>query len=307
VDGALPFVFNTGRIRDQWHTMTRTGKAAKLLAHIDEPFLAMHPDDLVRTGVRAGGLARVYNGHGEMLARVVASPDQGPGEVFAPIHWNGRFSGRARPGVLVNAVTDPLSGQPEFKHAPVAVEPWPAAWHGFVLTRAPLERVAEDYWTRIPGKACWRQELAGQDAANPWPGRLRELFGAGGDWIEMKDPAHNRYRAALLRGGHVRMICFFDRDAAALPPRHWLEALFEGEEINRDERVALLAGRPGKAAPDAGPIVCACFGVGRKSLEQAIAQGAASVEALGMRLKAGTNCGSCLPELKALLAAGRVS
>jgi assimilatory nitrate reductase catalytic subunit len=287
--------------------MTRTGKAAKLLAHIDEPFLAMHPDDLVRTGVRAGGLARAHNGHGEMLARVVESQDQGPGQVFAPIHWNGRFSARARAGVLVNAVTDPLSGQPEFKHAPVAVEPWSAAWHGFVLTRAPLEQVAGDYWTRIPGGACWRQEVAGLGRDNAWPERLRALFGPDGDWIEMKDSAHNRYRAALLRDGHLEMVCFFDRDAAALPPRHWLQALFEQGEVSRDERVALLAGRPGKAAPDAGPIVCACFGVGKKTLEQAIAQGAASVEALGIRLKAGTNCGSCLPELKALLAAERVS
>jgi assimilatory nitrate reductase catalytic subunit len=305
-DGAHPFVLNTGRIRDQWHTMTRTGKAAKLLAHIDEPFLAMHPDDLGRNGLRAGALARVHNAQGEMLARVLESADQRLGEVFAPIHWNGSFSARARVGALVNAVTDGLSGQPEFKHAPVAVEAWPAAWHGFVLTRVPMQNLAQDYWTRIPAKACWRHELAGLEQDNAWPERLRALFGSDGDWIEMKDRAHNRYRSALLRDGRIEMICFFDRDADALPPRHWLQALFEGEAVSRDERIALLAGRPGQAAPDAGPIVCACFGVGKKTLEGAIAQGAVSVEALGIRLKAGTNCGSCIPELKALLGAGCV-
>jgi len=97
---------------------------------------------------------------------------------------------------------------------------------------------------------------------------------------------------------------FFDRDFAALPPRHWLEALFGKDQLSREERAALLMGRPGKATPEVGRIVCACFGVGENTLQQAIAQGTASVEALGIKLKAGTNCGSCIPELKQLLKAG---
>ncbi len=176
-DADHPFVFNTGRIRDQWHTMTRTGKTARLLAHIAEPFVEMHPEDARRAGVAAGGLARVHNGHGAMLARVVESEGQRPGSVFAPIHWNGCFSGQARAGVLVDAVVDGISGQPEFKHAPVAVSRHQAGWHGFVLSRQPLAEAPshglDGYWTRVKSKGGWLYELAGADAHCPWAAPAR--------------------------------------------------------------------------------------------------------------------------------------
>jgi assimilatory nitrate reductase catalytic subunit len=298
-DGDHPFVFNTGRIRDQWHTMTRTGKTARLLAHIAEPYVEMHPDDARRAGVADGGLARLHNAHGEMLARVAEDPGQRPGSLFAPIHWNGQYSGQARVGVLIGAAVDPLSGQPEFKQAPVAVAPYPAAWHGFLIARHSLPAAPDGYWTRIRLRSGWRHELAGQD--EPWLARLRDEFGTQGDWIELRDAAMHRYRAALLRDGRLEMVCFFEGRAAALPPRHWLEALLDKDRLGAEERAALLMGRPGKAAPDCGRIVCACHGVGENDLKQAIAQGARSVEALGLRLKAGTQCGSCVPELRTLL------
>ena len=300
---AQPFVFNTGRIRDQWHTMSRTGKTARLLSHIAEPFIEIHPADAARVNVQAGGLARVRSGRGEMLARVSLSQDQRPGSVFAPIHWNAQTSSKARVGALIYAVTDEISGQPEFKHAPVAVEPYQAGWYGFVLTRDALDCAGTEYWTRVRAKGCLRYELAGSEPVCDWPRRLRERFDGTGDWVELHDGAENRYRTALMRNGRIEMVAFFDQGHAELPPRHWLEALFEQDALSREERAALLLGRPGKAAPEAGRIVCACFGVGENELKRAIAQGAGSVEALGAKLKAGTNCGSCTPELKKLLAA----
>ena len=306
-----PFVFNTGRIRDQWHTMTRTGKTPKLFAHIAEPYIEMHPADVRRTQVQPGALARVRNGRGTMLVRVVEHDGQRPGSVFSPIHWSAQNASSARVDALVYAITDEISGQPEFKHTAVAVEPYAASWYGFVISRQTIPSPQSEYWARIRGKASWRYELAGiaggcasgdTDAQN-WPDRLREIFKQEGDWVEMKDCSINRYRAALIHAGRVEMLCFFDRDFAALPPRHWLEGLFEKEGLNDAERSALLVGRPSQAVPDCGAIVCACFGVGQNDLKKAIAAGATSVEALGIQLKAGTNCGSCIPELKALLAA----
>ena len=300
-DAARPFILNTGRIRDQWHTMTRTGKAAKLLAHIAEPYVEVHPDDARQAGVQDGGLARVHNAHGEMLARVVTNQDQRQGSLFAPIHWNGQFSAKARVGVLVDSVVDPISGQPEFKQAPVALAPYPATWHGFVISRASINCDGAGYWSRARGKACWHHELAGLASPDAWALRLHDSYGRDGDWIELKDWSANRYRAAFVRDGRLEMVCFFERDAAVLPPRHWLEALFDQASLDGEARRALLMGRPSQAAPDCGRIVCACFGVGENDLKRAIAQGAKSVEALGIQLKAGTNCGSCIPELKRLL------
>ncbi len=298
---STPFVLNTGRIRDQWHTMTRTGKAARLLAHIDEPYVEMHPQDAQRLGMQNGALARISNRNGKMLARVAVSSDQRPGSLFAPIHWNAQFTSKGRVDALVDAVIDPISGQPEFKHVPAAVKAFTAAWHGFVISREEFACGDYAYWTRIRGSGCWRYELAGTETVANWPEAMRKAFGQSGDWIELRDSAARRYRAALLQDGRLQAACFIERDAALLPKRHWLASLFGKDTLNNSERIALLSGRAPGANADCGRVVCACFGVGENTLREAIAGGANSVEALGMKLKAGDNCGSCLPELRKLL------
>jgi assimilatory nitrate reductase catalytic subunit len=153
----------------------------------------------------------------------------------------------------------------------------------------------------VRGKTCWRHEIAGLEIAADATLQMRDLIGLGGDWIEMKDPGATRYRGALIEDGRLLAVYFLEREADRLPPRHWLESLFERETLSDAERRALLLGRPGQGMADNGRIICACFGVGEKSLTQAMAEGARSVEALGIQLKAGTNCGSCIPELKRLL------
>jgi len=265
----------------------------------------MHPDDIARAHCRAGELVRVRGASGELLVRVSESVDQRRGSVFAPIHWNGQYSARARVDALIPAVTDPISGQPEFKHAAVAVEPYNAGWHGFVLAREKMDCTDSEYWTYVRRKGCWRHELAGPEPECPWPDWLRTRFGPDGDWIVMRDSTHNRYRMALLSDDRIEVIAFFDRNVGALPPRHWLEGLFENDKLDAEERKALLLGRPSLAVPDSGAVVCACFGVGINDIRKAIAAGAKSAEALGEELKAGTNCGSCIPELKKLLASAQ--
>ncbi|HBT4808790.1 TPA: nitrate reductase, partial [Klebsiella variicola subsp. variicola] len=85
----------------------------------------------------------------------------------------------------------------------------------------------------------------------------------------------------------------------------WISAAFAAPPSDAVQRHALLSGRPGAAVAPRGRIVCSCFGVGERSISEAIASGCASVGALGAKLKCGTNCGSCVPELNALLAAQR--
>ncbi len=302
VSTAHPLLLNTGRIRDQWHSMTRTGQSARLFAHSDEPYVAVHPRDIVQLGLVPGGLARVYNEHGEVRVRVVQSMEQQPGAVFVPIHWNDRYAARARVGTLIDAVTDPVSGQPELKQTPVAVASYAAQWQGFVLTRQEPDGLDTVYWARVRGKSCWRIELAGELAQWPGDDLLTAWLGERQDRIELCDAAAGRYRAAHLRDDRLQAVVFLDRQPHALPPRQWLESLFERERLSDAERTSLLLGRPGQAAADTGRIVCACHAVGERTLTEAIARGAESVEALGRALKAGTGCGSCIPELKALLA-----
>src|SRR5690606_4660087 len=130
-----PLALNTGRIRDQWHTMTRTGLAPQLNQHKSEPFVEIHPADAARFGIRDQSLVVVESEHGQMIGRANITRDQLAGTVFAPIHWTAQLSSKGRVGAVVNAVVDPVSGQPETKHTPVRIFPFAGRWYGFLLSR----------------------------------------------------------------------------------------------------------------------------------------------------------------------------
>jgi assimilatory nitrate reductase catalytic subunit len=299
-DDAYPLVLNTGRVRDQWHTMTRTARAPRLNAHLPEPTLQLHPEDGRRLGIGNGQLAVVASRWGEAVGRVDLTPTQRPGAAFAPIHWSGAFGSRLAVGAAVNPVVDPVSGEPEFKHTPVRIAPLRAAWHGFVLARQRLDLRDRLHWNEIAGAGYWRYELADDTLPASWGAAARALLGDG-EWLELEDRGAGRYRGALIRDGRLEG-CVFVAPTHQLPPRNWLADLFGQAQLDDADRASLLAGRPTAGRKDGGAIVCSCFGVGRNTLVDAIrAQGLATVEAVGAALKAGTNCGSCIPELRGLL------
>ena len=297
-----PFVLNTGRIRDQWHTMTRTGLTPRLLAHISEPFVEMHPRDAAAQGLRDGELARLSTRWGQMLARVQTSSGQQTRTVFVPMHWTGALSSQGRVGALVNPVTDPFSGQPENKHTPVAVMPWQPAWQGFWLHLDAAELPATDYAVAIRGENGWRHELAGAESTDLQALADTWLPLNDGEWLEYADLARGLYRRAQIRDGRLHAVLVLATTNAGLPERSWLSAQL-GQPLDDLTRRGLLSGRPADPASDVGRTVCACFGVGEKTIRRAIAaERLESVAAIGRCLKAGTNCGSCQSELKNILA-----
>ncbi len=294
----FPLVLNTGRIRDQWHTMTRTGKAPRLSGHLPEPFLSIHPDDA--GDIADGTLVRLdaITGHAVLRARI--DPGQRPGSVFAPMHWTRQFCPEGRVNQTVNAEVDPVSGQPELKHTPVCISPWLATWHGFLLSRERLAADMVEWCALIPTATGWRHELAGDAPAAAEFTRLRAMLPQAGAWITFEDPGFGLHRAALVQDGVVQAVLFIGPDHN-LPARDWLVSLFERERISLEDRRALLAGLPAEGGAPEKP-VCVCFGVGEGSIRRAIDGGCASVAAIGAATQAGTNCGSCKPELRALLA-----
>ncbi|MGH8501626.1 MAG: molybdopterin-dependent oxidoreductase [Gammaproteobacteria bacterium] len=307
-DTEYPLILNTGRVRDHWHTMTRTAKSPRLAAHIAEPFVEIHPADAARYGIEDATLASVTTRWGSMAARVIHAPGQRPGTLFVPIHWNDQYASHARVGALVNPAVCPISGEPEFKHTPVKIESFHAAWYGFALAarRLPMAHVAGvDYWVAVPGQRFWRYELAGRQPADDWAVVARELLNIGAcelDWIEYRDDAAGVYRAAHVDTGGLEA-CLFVAPTPSLPARAWLASLFVQDRLEAAERASLLAGRPADPAADTGPQVCSCFGVGRNTIIEAIrARSLQTPAAVGEALSAGTNCGSCVPEIKALLA-----
>ena len=303
-----PLALNTGRVRDHWHTMTRTAKSARLSAHIPEPFVEIHPRDAERFGVIDGAIATVSTALGKAHVRTIVSDGQREGTLFVPMHWNDQFAAKARVGALANPAVCPISGEPEFKHTPAAIAPFEAAWHGFILASRPLRLNGEasiDYWVKVPGERFYRYEIAGLQAPEDWSATVRGWVGVGArsaDWVEAHDKAAGRYRAAHFDAGHIEACVFIAPEPAALPDRSWLASLFTGEAVDESERAGLLAGRPADASKDVGPQICSCFGVGRNTIQRAITEdGLNSVAAVGEALAAGTNCGSCKPEIAALI------
>jgi assimilatory nitrate reductase catalytic subunit len=299
---ALPLVLNTGRIRDQWHTMTRTGAAARLGGHHPEPFVQVHATDAVRHGVHAGGLAEIASDDARVVVRVEITDAVQPGQIFVPMHWSDQTASAGRVGELIGSFTDPISGQPELKCAPVKLRRFAAAWFGFALSRRRLSLRDCSYVARARGEGYWRYELAGEACPASWSNWATEILGPDEDRIELCDPRAGRYRGACVTGGRLQA-CLFVAADAALPSRGWLGSLFGADELGDAARLGILAGRAVHGAAETGAIVCSCFSVGRTTLVRAIrTQALVSTADIGRALRAGTNCGSCVPELKSLLA-----
>jgi assimilatory nitrate reductase catalytic subunit len=292
VSPEFPLRLLTGRLRDQWHSMTRTGAVPRLMAHVPEPMLTLHPADAA--GLEAGALVRATSARGGALFRLALDDGQPRGTAFAPMHWTAELAPAARVNTLVLAATDPVSFQPELKNAAIRVTPFAAAWHAFVLAPARLPVAIAPFCAAIPVEGGWRHELAGTDDPAEAFARLRALIDAPGTaWSLMEDPAAGHRRAAALRDGRLQGAVLLGPDAA-LPPRAWLAALMAAPgPLDAADRAALLAGsRPGGPPPSA--LVCACHGVTEAAIRAAAAAGAATA--------AGTGCGSCRPEVAALLA-----
>ena len=291
-----PFLLNTGRVRDHWHTMTRTGLSAKLSQHLAEPFVELHPNDAARLGLGPATLAEVVSPQGKAILRVLITDRVREGQCFAPMHWTGTTAPSGRIDALVASIVDPISGQPESKATPVAMTEFAPKWYGFAVSVGDV-RPECDYWARAVVPGGTRAELAGRIEPDDWESYARRLLGVQtGQVLRVDDRARGITRLAFTDGGTLLAALFVSPTPVSVS-RQYLVGL-----LGTAPGMALLAGRPGADMPDAGAIICACFDVGVNTITDAITMcGHTTVEALGAALRAGTNCGSCRPELKSLI------
>ena len=303
-----PFILNSGRIRDQWHTMTRTSLAARLNQHISEPFVEIHPEDAAALNLKDKQLVELNSRWGTMNGRLSVTDTQQQGSLFAPMHWTGILSKAGRINPVVNPEIDPVSMQPESKHTPVHIKAVTAKWHGFVLSRNAIQWPTAnnqelDYLVQIGGDHYTRYELAHSQNLTTPEEQLRQWLNANEEQQIMtyEDVGSNIFRLALLSAeGKLDAVAFLEPNED-LPDRTWLASLFKEEVINERSRASILSGYA-PAGEDMGRIVCACFSVGENTIKQAIAKhGLTSAADIGKHLKAGTNCGSCVPEIKEIL------
>jgi len=313
-----PFHLITGRLRDQWHGMSRTGRIAQAFAHAPEPSLDMHPDDARRRGLAAGDLVRVESRDGTLVLPLRLSDDLTPGTVFAAMHWNGQFLGSGGINEVCNAAVDRRSLQPELKHSAIRIEKMALNWR----VRAAVE--VDGQADAIDRRATLQPMLAAcgfgalglrGDAhrtvltlsaamAEPDQAWLRALgealeMIAAPDVLEYRDRQRGIYKSVRWHGDRLRAFLLAGEvgQADALLERLVAGVRWEGSRLRVFTPASLPATRD--------RTVCQCTGIKASAIETAIAQGA-DVAGLKAALGCGTVCGACVPELTRMCSESRL-
>ncbi|MBS1228183.1 MAG: nitrate reductase [Proteobacteria bacterium] len=323
-DARHPFRLLTGRLRDQWHGMSRTGRIARLYAHDPEPSVQLNPADLARRGWAAGTLLTIKNKRGAIVLPVAACDDVRPGQTFVAMHWGRRSLAHDGVNVLMPAAFDPHSKQPELKHAAVRLEAAELPWRLTVLrsSGASCDSPGGDEQVQI-----WRARLQplladfgyaaltldGRDrplvalrlaVREPLAAEQIEAIAAALDMpqavcLNYRDGARHIVKRAIVEERRLTGILLAGEDAAS----GWLRAaLRDGIAIDALRRWLFA---PRSTAPVAGAaprrVVCNCFDVSEDEIEREARSGK-SLPELQQSLKCGTSCGSCLTEVRRMLA-----
>ncbi len=336
-ESRFPFSLTTGRLRDQWHGMSRTGTLGRLFGHVPEPVVQMNEQDMVRRGFKAGELVHVTSKRGSVVLPVQASKEIGMSQAFIAMHWGGQFlSGKSSTGEPlwgVNALTTsafcPDSKQPELKHAAVKVLKaelpqalLAVAWLPVDVThhaRAALQKLMGDF--DFASLVPFGQEGIDDD---PTKGRSGLLFRASSQYapafellekiesilqlgtpqaLRYRDKKNDQYRVALMQGEQIRgFLLAGDASSGA-----WMQTLLQEDLSAQAFRRRLLlpspeapAGAPAKAAQ-----VCSCLNVSTDKITACLMRSTGNegtrLEQLQSELKCGTQCGSCVPTLKRMI------
>jgi assimilatory nitrate reductase catalytic subunit len=336
-EARYPFSLNTGRLRDHWHGMSRTGTLGRLFGHVAEPAIELHPQELVRLRLEAGDLVHVTSRRGSIVLPVQASESVAPAQAFIAMHWGEEYvsglTGTGSAAAGVNALTVPAfcpsSKQPELKHAAVKILKAELPWRLLALAWLPegqALRVREAlrplmgafaYAACVPfGREPSSQvgllfRAAAYEAA---PDAVIEQIEAalgltGRDTLRYADRKRGQRRVMRLQrdGADTRLTgCVLAGDISA---EAWIKTLLQDGLPAQTYGRLLLA--PGARAPVAiasrGRQVCTCFDVSEPQIEQTLSQCSGGEEQrlaqLQQTLRCGTNCGSCVPELRKLVRA----
>ncbi len=322
-DEQYSLVLNTGRSRDQWHTMTRTGIAPQLNQHLPHPLVAIHPNDAKLFGIETNDFVKIQSPNGNILVRADVTEKQRQGDVFVPMHWNQHFTANARVGSLITNHHDPYSQQPQLKHQPVNLQKVKMLAFGRLLINKHcdenllilLESPNMTYWVRnrqIKSSEYFfaihhqSELLSTWFDKDSWEQQLAMIL--GGDDVECiyyQNMDANRQsqdlRLALLSQGQLQAVLFLNSDEVKLPNHQWLDSQF-GSLLDNHTRKWLLMGQPATGFVDVGRIICSCMSVGENTIVDTIKKyNCKTAVEVGKHCKAGTNCGSCVGEINQFL------
>lgn len=292
---------NTGRIRDHWHTMTRTGKSARLSSHLGEPYCEIHPDDAERLEVEPASLVELNSAHGKIVVRALITKRQQQGCVFVPMHWTDQFAANARVDVLVPSITDPVSGQPALKNVPVQAKSAQMANYGLLVSRYKPTPPPLDYWALSKCFEGWKLEFA-HGADQKFDFSEQGIWGLANTLndISYLDQDTGRSRYAWFENEQLETALFLSENPVEVS-RNWASEQLTKRFETIADRYKIIAGRPSVDQPDKGQIICSCLSVGSNEIIGAIHQGCLSLDAIGDATGAGTNCGSCRAEISEII------
>ncbi|MCP1650003.1 nitrate reductase [Pseudomonas nitroreducens] len=313
-DARYPLILNTGRLRDQWHGMTRTGTAPQLFGHVEEAVLSLHPNELRRRRISDGQLVRLHSRRGELVLPVQADDRLRPGQAFLPMHWGDRFLKGLGINVLTLPAVDPLSRQPELKHATVEVSRIELPWQFFALVEGDVQkhfdtlrplfeelRYASFSPTGRDRPALVIRAAHSEAPSAEWLNRIDSLLDLGeGPVMAYDDPRRTVGKRVRIEQSRIVSLRLAGETAA----RAWLRELWKEGRADQELRrwlLAPLSAAPGKAGAAADKTLCNCLNVSQSRIQAGIDQGL-DLEGLKCELKCGTACGSCVPEIKRLLA-----
>ena len=295
------FILNTGRVRDHWHTMTRTGMSQRLSNHIGEPFCEIHPEDAFRLGLKPASLMRLWTERGEIVVRALITDRQRKSNLFVPIHWTDQFAAKARVDALFPPLKDPISGQPALKNTHVGAEPFGVEQYGYLISRTKPEVVGFDYWALAQRQHGWQLEFA-ISANSSTKLSLWECLGLREDSADVSycDGVSTAERYAWFDEQNLQTALFLDSKPVGVS-RSWAAEQLGTSHNDLDKRWLVAGGRAAANSPDKGAIVCSCLSVGANEITNAVLNGCRSIEAVGEATSAGTNCGSCRAEISGFI------
>lgn len=314
-DARFPMTLNTGRLRDHWHGMSRTGTAARLFGHVSEAVLSVNPDDMQRQRLQDGDLVQVHSRRGSLVLPISSDDSLRAGHVYLPMHWGDRF---LKGGVnqLTQPAHDPLSKQPELKHSGVRLERANLPWRFFALIEGDVQahlqalRPLCETFTYASLSLIGREQPAlvirAAHASAPDPALLAQIDQRlnldNGPVIAYDDPKHGVGKRVRIEHNRITAL----RLAGETLAQHWLQNLWlEGraDEPLRRWMLAPLSSEPGKRAfQSRDKVLCNCMNVSQNTISAAIERGL-GLDELKQQLGCGTQCGSCVPEIKRLITA----
>jgi assimilatory nitrate reductase catalytic subunit len=321
-----PFRLITGRLRDQWHGMSRTGRTARLFGHAPEPRVAMNRADLARRTLAEGDFVRIASARGAVTLEVEASDEVNPGQLFLPMHWGSAHLGGAD-AYGVNTVTlpalDPVSRQPELKHCAVRVTkaelPWRLVAFGYRSEgdALALAEAARKLMPSFPFATCVlvgreREGVLLRGAANTAvePAVIAQVDAAFGldDFraLSYEDVRRGVGRRVRVQDGCVQAV----RLTGDLGAEPWLRELFDNQEAVANLGALLLAPTSNRDPLVRNRTVCSCWSVRERDITDFLAKapaGSDTLPRLQEALKCGTECGSCVPELQRLVASAKAA